>query len=434
MTAANQPEPPPKDQGMKPRADLVIVHAASLCRIQDHGEPRRGPAQHELDIIHDGALAVADGRIIAAGATGDVLAACNTAGAEVYDASGQTVLPGLVEAHSHPVFAGSRYLEYAQRLSGVSIQEVVASGGGIWNSVLRTRAATDEELLEHTVRAFGRMAADGITTVEAKSGYGLTPAEELRSLRILDAAHRQTAMDVAITFLGAHVVPAGMDTDAYVGQICDEMLPAVAEQGIAEFCDVTCEAGYFDRAQAMRVIERAAELGLPCRIHADAWLPSGGWALAAETRALTADHVTFATDDEIRATAGTDTIAVLLPAAELIYFSKQRANARLLIEQGVAVAIATDYCSSIPAHSLRSSIGLAAAWFEISPGACIVGATLNAAYSLNRADRLGSLDPGKQADVLILDCEHPFQFVWELGASLVRRIYKNGRLVSNQDG
>src|SRR5262249_55858851 len=153
-----------------------------------------------------------------------------------------------------------------------------------------------------------------------------------------------TPLDVAITFLGAHVVPAGMDTDAYVTQICDEMLPAAAEQGIAEFCDVTCEAGYFDAAQATRVIERAAAYNLPCCIHADAWLPSGGFALAAATRAHTADHVTFATDEEIRA-AGTDTIAVLLPAAEIVYLSKKRANARLLIELGIPVVIATDYCS-----------------------------------------------------------------------------------------
>lgn len=413
----------------RPKADLLIVHADSLCQIHDSGSPRRGPDQGELDIIHDGALAVAGGQIVAVGSTNEVLAACDTEGADVYDARGQTVLPGLVEAHSHPVFAGSRYLEYAQRLSGVSLQEVAASGGGIWNSVLRTRAATDEELLAHTVRAFGRMAADGITTLEAKSGYGLNTEQELRSLRILDAARQQSPLDIAITFLGAHVVPAELDTDSYVAQICDEMLPAVAEQGIAEFSDVTCETGYFDVRQASRVIERSRDFHLPCRIHADAWLPSGGWALAAETGARSADHVTFATDDEIRASAGTETVAVLLPIAEIVYFSKKRANARLLIEQGVPVVIATDYCSSIPVHSLRSAIGFAAAWFEIPPGACIVGATLNAAYSLGRADVLGSLDKGKQADILILDCQHPFQFVWELGATPVRRVYKRGRLV-----
>jgi imidazolonepropionase len=360
------------------------------------------------------------------GTTAEVLAACDTTSAAVYDARGQTVLPGLVESHSHPVFAGSRYLEYAQRLSGVPLIEIVASGGGIWNSVLNTRAASDEELLARTEGAFTRMLADGITTVEAKSGYGLTPEEELRSLRIIDAARRRSALDVVPTFLGAHVVPAGMDTDAYITQICDEMLPAVAAQGIAEFCDVTCESGYFDAVQAMRVIERAADYGLPCRIHADAWAESGGWTLATRAHAHTADHLTFTSDDEIRAAGRSDTIAVLLPAAEIVYLSSKRANARLLIEHEAPVAIATDYCSSIPVYSLRASIGLAAAWFQLSPGACIVGATLNAAYSLNRAHDSGSLDPGKFADILVLDCEHPYQFVWELGHTPVRAVFKRG--------
>ncbi len=412
-----------------PKADRVIVHAASLCRVKDRGGTRRGADQADLDIIHDGAVAFAGERIFASGPTAEVMQVCDTSSAEIYDASGQTVLPGLVEAHSHPVFAGSRYLEYAQRLSGVPLQEVVASGGGIWNSVLRTRAASDEELLANTVRTFDRMLLDGITTVEAKSGYGLTPEQEVRTLRLIDAARSKTLLDVVPTFLGAHVVPAGLNADAYVAQICDEMLPAVAEQGIAEFCDVTCEEGYFDAAQATKVVERARSFGLPCRIHADAWMPSGGWTLATSLGALTADHVTFATDDEIRAAGRSDTIAVLLPAAEIVYLSTKRANARLLVEQEVPIVIATDYCSSIPVYSLRATVGLAAAWFELPPGACIVGATLNAAYSLQRAGDVGSLDPGKLADILVLDCEHPFQFVWELGHTPVRRVYKRGRLV-----
>jgi imidazolonepropionase len=411
------------------RVDQLIVHAASLCRIIDHGGPRRGHDQDQLDLIEDGALAMSGGRIVAVGTTEEVLDACDVAGTAVYDARGKTVLPGLVESHSHPVFAGSRYLEYAQRLSGVSLQEVAASGGGIWNSVLRTRAASDEELLRGTLSAFDRMLQDGITTAEAKSGYGLTPDQEIRSLRLIDEARTKATLDVVPTFLGAHVVPAGMDTDAFVAQICGEMLPAVVAQGIAEYCDVTCEIGYFDAAQATRVVVAAQRLGLPCRIHADAWLPSGGWTLAAKLGALTADHVTFAADDEIRAVGRTDTMAVLLPAAEMVYFSKRRANARLLVENEVPVVIATDYCSSIPVHSLRFAIGLAAAWFELPPGACIVGATLNAAYSLRRERDAGSLDPGKLADVLVLDCEHPFQFVWELGQTPVQRVYKRGSVV-----
>jgi imidazolonepropionase len=417
----------------QPRADLVITHAASLCQIKDTGGPRCGASQADLDMIADGAIAVAGETILAVGPTPEVLAACDSANADVLDASGRTVLPGLVEAHSHPAFAGSRFLEYAQRLSGVPRGEILAAGGGIWNSVLQTRTASDAELLSRTVRAFERMLADGITTTEAKSGYGLTAEQELRCLRIIDEARHQTALEVAPTFLGAHVVPAGLSVDAYVEQICREMLPAVVEQGIAEFCDVSCEAGDFDVRQARKVIECSMRHGYPCRIHADAWEASGAWPLASELHALTADHLSGTSDAEIRAVGRSETIAVLLPTAELTYLMARHANARLLIEQEVPVVIATDYCSSIPAWSLRASIGLASARLGMTPGEAIVGATLNAAYSLQRQNRIGSLEPGKQADILVLACQHPFQLVWELGQTPVQQVIKRGRVVaSNQ--
>lgn len=416
----------------RPRADLVVAHAASLCRVRDSGAPRRGASQGELDLIYDGAVAAAGETILAVGPTDEVLRTCDTDGATIVDARGATVLPGLVEAHSHPVFAGSRYLEYGQRLAGASVAGVAAAGGGMWNSVLNTRAASDAALLAGTSATFARMLEDGITTVEAKSGYGLTTKEELRALRVIDEARRASVLDVVATFLGAHLVPTGMDTEEYVRLICDEMLPAVAEQGIAEFCDVTCERGYFNPAQSRRIVERGREFGLAGRVHVDGWMPSEGWATAAEAGAHTADHVTFTPDDEIRAVGRTDTMAVLVPVAEAIYLSVRRANARLLIEQEVPVVIATDYASSIPVHSLRLAIGLGAAWFRMLPGECIVGATLNAAYAIKRSHQVGSLDPGKQADILILDCEHPNQLVWEMGQSRVRRVIKRGRTVFEQ--
>jgi imidazolonepropionase len=407
----------------------AIIHASALCRISDGGGPRRGASQDELDIVPDGALVMEAGAIVDVGTTADVSARNDLAGADVFDASGMTVLPGLVEAHSHPVFAGSRYMEYARRLSGASLDEIVAEGGGIWNSVLATRSASDQELRTQLRVALQRMLEDGITTAELKSGYGLTPRQELRSLRIIaDEASRSTVA-VVPTFLGAHVVPAGMSTEDYVTQICDEMLPAVAEQGIARFCDVTCEVGYFDQQQAERCIQSAKEFGLPVRIHADAWKPSGGWALAARLGAHTADHVTFATDDEIRASRGSDTIAVLLPVAECVYMGDKRANARLLIDSDIPVVVATDYCSSIPVLSLRFAVGLATAWFAMRPGEAIVGATLNAAYAVGTAAEIGSLDPGKRGDVLVLPVEHPFQFAWQLGQTPVRRVYKDGKVV-----
>jgi imidazolonepropionase len=411
----------------RPAADLVIVHAAALCRVADRGGPRRGALQDELDLIADGAVAVADGRILAVGTTAEVLAACDTSDAEVVDASGRTVLPGLVEAHSHPVFADSRrYLEYARKLAGATRDQINAEGGGIWNSVLATRAADDETLAGGIDAAFARMLADGITTVEAKSGYGLTTEQELRALRLLAAARERTPLDVVITFLGAHIVPGDSDQETFTRLVCEEMLPAAAATGIPEFCDITCEAGSIEAPAARRVAEAAARHRLPTRIHADGFAPSTGWRMAVESGAHTAEHVTFTPDEEIRAAGRTDTIAVLLPAAEMEYLVPKRANARLLIAREVPVAIATDYCSSIAAWSLRASIGLASAWFGLTPGEAIVGATLNAAYSLNRARDAGSLDPGKQADILMLAADHPYRLVWELGQTPVAGVWKRG--------
>lgn len=407
----------------------AIVHAASLCRISDSGGPRRGSSQDDLGILADGALLIEDGRIAAVGGTEEILALAKLREEDIFDASGMTVLPGLVEAHSHPVFAGSRYMEYARRLSGASLDDIVAAGGGIWNSVLQTRSASRDELGAGLRKALNEMLDDGITTAEVKSGYGLTVQHELQALEIIQQEAARSTVTVVPTFLGAHVVPEGMTTNDYVTEICQQMLPAVAEQGIARFSDVTCETGYFDAEQAARVIRASENFRLPVRVHADAWKASGGWALAVEQRAHTADHVTFATDDAIRASRGSETIAVLLPVAECVYMGEKRANARLLIESEIPVVVATDYCSSIPVASLRLSVGLATAWFGMKPGEAIVGATLNAAYAVGLADRIGSLDPGKDADILVLDAEHPFKFAWQLGQSRVRRVYKHGAVV-----
>ena len=406
----------------------AIIHASSLCRITDSGQPRRGVSQGELNIIADGAVIIEDGHVAAVGSTNEVAGQLANVD-DVFDAHGMTVLPGLVEAHSHPVFAGSRYMEYGRRLGGASLDEIVAEGGGIWNSVLTTRAAGDDLLLNQVNDAAQAMLNDGITTAEMKSGYGLTVEQELRSLAILAKAAQTSTISIVPTFLGAHVVPAGMTAEAYVDNICNQMLPAVAEQGIAKFHDVTCEVGYFDRRQAERLIRASESAGLPVRVHADAWKPSGGWAVAAGLHCKTGEHVTFATDEEVRVSAGTDTMAVLLPVAESLYMGEKRANARLLIESDIPVVVATDYCSSIPVASLRLAIGLASPWFRMTPGEAIVGATLNAAYAVGVNDRAGSLDPGKDADILLLGCEHPFQFSWEFGLTSVVRVLKGGRVV-----
>ena len=413
--------------------NLNVVHAAALAQVTDTGV-RRGRSQDELNVIADGSVAVRNGVIVGVGTTADVLAEHGT-DVPTIDATGKTVMPGLIECHSHPIFDGERHDEYAERLGGASLAEVAAKGGGIWRSVVATRSASDEVLLERLRVAYERILRGGVTTLEVKSGYGLTTVEELRGLRLLEQSRGLTPMQLAISFLGAHVVPRDLDVeadkraDAYTDLIATEMLPAVVSQGLAQFHDITVEDGFFTPAQATRLIERSHEVGLPVRIHADAWKPSLGWRTAVDGGAVSADHLTYTSDEEIRSVGRTDTVAVLLPIAELIYMTDRRANARLFIEQDVPVAISTDYCSSIHATSLLNTLANAAPWFQLTPAEVIVGATLNAAYSLGRQSQVGSLDIGKRGDLLVLDCVHPEEICLALGAPLLSSVVIAGQQV-----
>lgn len=421
-------------------SDLNVVHASSLARVEDDGQARRGAAQGHLGIITDGAIAIRNGVIVAVGTTDEVLATHSAADVPTIDAHGRCILPGLVECHSHPLFAGDRHHEYAERLAGASLAEVAARGGGIWSSVVATRQAGDDELMERLTTALRRIMSGGVTTLEVKSGYGLTVSEELRQLELLQRARSSTPMELAITFLGAHVVPRDLDGDVssvpaeraerYTDLIEREMLPAVVRQGIAQFQDVTVEQGYFTPDQALRLMRRSRELDLPVRVHADAWAPSQGWRTAVEGGALSAEHLTYTSPEEIRDVGRTDTIAVMLPMAELIYMTSQRANARQFIEHEVPVAIATDYCSSIHASSLLNTVATAAPWFRMTPAEVIVGATLNAAYSLGLQSSCGSLDPGKRGDLLILDCEHPDEVCLAVGAPILDSVVIAGEVVA----
>jgi imidazolonepropionase len=408
--------------------DLNVVGAAQLARVCDRGEPRRGRAQGELDLIADGAVAIRDGRVVAVGETAEVLRDFGDPGVPTIDAAGRSVLPGLIECHSHPLFAGSRHAEYAKRLAGASLAEIAAGGGGIWASVVATREATDDQLTTQLAAAYRRILAGGVTTLEVKSGYGLTAETELHQLELLASSRSLTPLNLFVSFLGAHVVPAERDAEAYTDDVL-AMLETVVSQGLADFHDVTCEAGLFTPAQALRLLRRSAELGIPTRTHADAWAGSRGWKTAVAGDALSAEHLTYTPDEEIRAVGQTDTVAVLLPQAELVYMTDRRANARLFIDTGVPVAIATDYCSSIHATSLTATIALGAPWFRITPGEAIVGATLNAAYALRAAGDRGSIDPGKRGDLTILSVDHPEELCLAAGQDVVSQVVIAGEVV-----
>lgn len=424
---------PSRADGVTRPVDFAVVHAAQLVRVgEGRNGPRAGKEQGQLDVIVDGALVASGGAILAVGKTSDVLAQHDLGQAVVIDATGKVVMPGLVDAHTHPLFSGLRYDEYARRLSGLEMSQARDQGGGIGWTVGQTRNASTAELTDTLAQYFTAMLRSGTTTAEAKSGYGLTPEEELRHLEIIDNVSKMTPLNVVPSFLGAHIVPPEHATaESYTEEIVKVMLPQVHEQGIAKFCDTSCGAG-FSPDMAARILQEAYALGLRGRVHADGDAFVEGWPTAVANQAASADHLTAVPPEVIRKIGATDTVAVLIPAAELYYFW-DRAPAREFISAGVPVAIATDFCSSIHVPSLYSLLSFAAPWFRITPEEVINATTVNAAFSLGVLDRAGTLDPGKQADLVIVDTSDYRLMIYDYSAP-VTTVVAGGNVVYQSAG
>jgi imidazolonepropionase len=410
-------------------SDLNVLNAAQVARIMDDGRPRCGDLQGRLDLIAGGGIAIRNGRIAAVAGTAEILRDFRD-DVPTLDATGMTVLPGLVECHSHPIFAGNRHWEYVRRLQGATSPQIRAEGGGIWSTILATREADDRFLIQQAARGYAAILAGGVTTLEVKSGYGLTTPQELRLLRLLRESSAATELDLVYTFLGAHIAPQdGPTPEDYARMVQDEMLPAVIAQGIAAFHDITCEEGDFPEPLAMQLLEDSRRRGMPTRVHADASSPSHGWRTAVAGGAVAADHLTYTPDEEIRSVGATGTIAVLLPMAEQFYLDERKAHARLFIEHAVPLAIATDYCSSFQATSMTLSIAQACSWFRLTPAEAIVAATLNPAYVLKKNQDRGSIDPGKRGDLTLFACSHPNELGVRVGAPLVSHVVSQGRII-----
>lgn len=414
-------------------ADLLVEHAAELLTLAGFpAGPRTGPALRDLGLIRDGAVACADGQVVAAGPTPQVRDLVRLdASATVIDASEQVVLPGFVDPHTHLVFAGSRADEFEMRLRGATYLEIAASGGGILRTVAATRAANTETLVRLGLARLDRMLRGGTTTAEVKSGYGLTAADELKQLR---AVHRLSALhevDLVATLLAAHAVPpefAG-DPDGYVEAVVTEILPAVAEEDLAEFCDAFCDTGAFTLKQGRVVLEAGAELGLIPKLHADEFSDLGGAGLAAELGAISADHLLHASGDGLAAMARAGTIAVLLPGTAF-FLGLPYADARRMIAMGVPVALGTDFNpGSSPTWAMPAVIALACAGMKMLPAEAIAAATINAAWAIGMAEEVGSLEAGKAADLVVLDVADHREIAMHLGAPLVRQVVKRGRVV-----
>lgn len=396
----------------------------------DNGQPRAAKDQGELVHYQEGALLVEDGLIVAIGDEAKVLSTVKTADeVQEVNCEGRCMIPGFVDPHTHMCFAALREAEFALRIEGTAYLEILKQGGGILSSVRAVAAASDSELYDNTLLHVQRAQNLGTTTLEIKSGYGLDTENELKMLRVIGNVAVDSPLDIVATFLGAHAIPEQYktDSDAFITMVIKEMLPEIKTQGIAHFCDVFCETGVFTIDQSRRLLKAAQMMGLGVKIHADEVNDLGGAGLAAELGACSADHLLAASTTNIRAMADAGVIATLLPATAYS-LRKDYARARLMIENNVPVALATD-CNpgSSFTESMQFVIGLAVLNMQMTPAEALTGATLNSAYAINMADKVGSLDKGKQADFVLLEGDSPTILAYHAGVSSVASVYKKGQ-------
>jgi imidazolonepropionase len=411
-------------------ADLLIYNTTEIYTCAGPA-PRRGAAQADAGRIEHGAVASLGSAIVYAGPEDDCRRAVELTGdARTIDAEGGSVVPGFVDPHTHVVFAGDRRHELHRRLAGASYSDIAASGGGILATVAATRSASEDELVLAAARRLDEMLANGTTTCEAKSGYGLTTESELKLLRVIARLQMEHQIEIAPTFMGAHEIPTEFRDrpEAYVALICREMIPEVARAGLAEWCDVFCEDGVFTPANAAAILTAAREAGMKLRVHADELGASGGSAVAAAVGARSADHLIFVDAEGAAALGAAGTVATLLPSAAFYLKLRRYAPARMLIDSGVAVALATDvnpgggFSPSMPFVITLGCFAMGLTFDE-----ALVGATLNAAYSLDRHLTVGSLEAGKQMDAVIVD--GPAIELIRAGSRTVRSVIKKGRFI-----
>ena len=418
---------------MTQKANLLIHSASQLLTLASPDGPQRGRDLGHLGLIENGAVAVRDAQILMTGPT-DSVRAWVEAEQEI-DATGRVVMPGFVDPHTHLVFAAQRAAEFEQRIAGASYMEIMAAGGGIMSTVRATRRAAVDELVAQTLPRLDALLAHGTTTAEVKTGYGLTLTDELKMLEAIRRLDEQHAVDLVPTLLGAHAIPAEFEgrAEAFTALVVQEMLPAFAPRAEGTpplFCDVFCEDGAFSLDQSRRILERARELGFGLKIHADEFKPLGGTALAVELGAVSADHLVCTPPEEIEALGRSATIAVALPGTPFGLGHHEYTPARAIIQAGGALALATDlnpgtcYC-----ESMQFMIALACRYMRLTQAEAIAAATINSAHAVGLGESVGSLEPGKQADILILDAPGYQHLGYRFGGNLAAMVIKRGRLV-----
>ena len=404
----------------------LLVKNIGMLATPEGKDARRGADQGQIRLLPDAYVLMTDGRITEVG-TGDK----TVPGAEVLDAGGALVTPGLVDAHTHLIFGGWRQNELGLKLHGASYLDILSMGGGILSTVNATRAATEKELYDKAKEALDEMLSLGITTVEAKSGYGLDMDTELKQLRVIRRLNEEHPMDLVPTFLGAHAVPKEYKEDraGYIRLLCEEVIPAVAREGLAEFCDVFCETGVFSAEESKAILEAGKKWGLIPKIHADEIDPIGGSQLTAEVGAISAEHLIVCPPEGIAAMAKAGTVACCLPATSF-YLGSTFAPVRDMVNAGVPVAMATDFNpGSCPSLNMQFVINLGCLKYRLTPEEVLTAVTLNAAAAINRADSIGSLEPGKLGDLVIWNAPDLNYICYRMGSNLVKTVIKKGHIL-----
>jgi imidazolonepropionase len=418
---------------------LALLHASQLVTLSGPKRSRAAKELSELGIIRDGGILIRDGKIDIVGQSDEIekrLTALSGQSArgrrdiETVDLGGRVALPGFVDAHTHLVFGGNRLDDFERRARGETYEQIAEAGGGIWSTVEKTRAASEDDLFEIAKKRVNWFLKCGTTTIEAKSGYGLALEDELKILRVIRRLNDETPLGLLPTFLGAHAVPREMSPAKYVDLVINEMLPRVAKEKLAEFCDVFCERGYFDIEQSRKILTAAKMLRLKLRGHVDQLSNSGGAKLMAELSATTADHLEKTEEQGIAALKKANVQPVLLPGSVYALGSTSYPRAREMIEAGLPIVLATDFNpGSSPTPSMPMILSLACTQMKMSPAEAITAASINAAYSLNRGDQVGSLDSSKLANIAVFDCEDYREVAYWFGIPQTHSVYVQGERV-----
>jgi imidazolonepropionase len=424
--------------------DLLITHASQLLTIPAHNDgPQRSKLLGDLGSIEDGALAITGEAIVDLGSTADLIKRHHPK--QTIDANQQVVMPGFVDPHTHVVYAGDRANEFEQRIAGATYMEIMNAGGGIMSTVRSTRAASVNQLIDQTRTRLDRMLMHGTTTAEAKTGYGLETQAELKMLDAILQLDKQHAIDLVPTFLGAHAIPIEYKgrEEAYTDLVVDEMLPSISDFGMRNaesnpkttlhatyFCDVFCEDGAFNLEQTRKILMRAKELGFGLKIHVDEFEPLGGTRLGVELGAVSVDHVVSTPQAEVELLGQSKTIAVGLPGTPFGLAQKDYTPAKKILEAGGVLSIATDLNPGTSwCESMQMVIALACRYMKLTQAQALAAATINAAYAIGRGESIGSIEIGKQADVLIMDVGDYRSIGYRYGTNLVKSVIKRGKIV-----